>query len=116
MQLQHTNELMMQQGHDSGFQFDHVWLLLKGYVQGESITEDSEKNILELSNPSLSSSNNINLSSGENISTSESTYQRLRSVKRSKLKRKQHEGATMLANKYQEKINKLREVLRDLLA
>lgn len=105
---------MMQQGYESGFQFDHVWSLLKEYVQGERLSGDSslhEENILEPYNPSLSSTE-INSSSDENFSTSDSTSQRPQSVKKSKLKRKQRAHAVMLANTFKERTNKLVEELR----
>ncbi|KAK6123859.1 hypothetical protein DH2020_042398 [Rehmannia glutinosa] len=110
-----SNELLMQQkGYSGGFKFDHVWYVMKDYVQSETaggVSSFPKENIQESPispNPSLSSFS-INLSD-ENISGGSSSH-RPEGVKKSKLKRKQSEDASNFANTVKEENAKLRELL-----
>ncbi|KAK6141990.1 hypothetical protein DH2020_019616 [Rehmannia glutinosa] len=113
--LERANELLMQQkGYSGGFKFDHVWYVMKDYVQSETaggVSSFPKENIQESPispNPSLSSFS-INLSD-ENISGGSSSH-RPEGVKKSKLKRKQSEDASNFANTVKEENAKLRELL-----
>ncbi|GFQ03467.1 glutathione s-transferase t3 [Phtheirospermum japonicum] len=117
--LERANELLMQKrDYASGFKFDHVWSLMKNYVQSETIggvnSFAEEKNVSDSpnpSNPSLSSFS-INLSDeNENINSGGSSSQRPKGVKKSKLKRKQNEDASIFAKTLKEENEKFREIL-----
>lgn len=101
---------MQEKGYASGFKFNHVWSVLKDYVQTQTVAGVSslpeEEDIPESRNPSLSSFD-INLSSDGGSSSL-----RPEDLIKSKLKRKQEEDASSsLANSLKEENAKLWEML-----
>ncbi|KAH6768746.1 hypothetical protein C2S51_014082 [Perilla frutescens var. frutescens] len=107
--LDRANEqLMMHEGYAGGFKFQHVWSILKNFVQVETVgrvPSSVEENVSTTPQDSLSDFE-INLSSGGS-----SASKRPEGVKKSKLKRKQQEDISSAANTFKEENEKLRELL-----
>ncbi|KAK6127374.1 hypothetical protein DH2020_038885 [Rehmannia glutinosa] len=111
--LEHAKELLMQEkGYNNGFKFEHVWFILKDFVQSKTtsgVSSFPEENMLEspISPNSSMSSFSINLSD-ENSSGRSS--RRPEAVKNSKLKRKSSEETSTICA-FKEENEKLRELL-----
>ncbi|KAL8530350.1 hypothetical protein ACS0TY_007404 [Phlomoides rotata] len=113
--LQRANELLMgQKGYEEGFKYNHVWSILKEYLQTQTETQgvvfsESEENMMGSPNPSLPPFT-VNLS--DDSSDGSSPSQRPEGVKKSKMKRKLGEEKSMFLQTIKEENEKLWDILQ----
>ncbi|KAL8492339.1 hypothetical protein ACS0TY_023813 [Phlomoides rotata] len=123
--MQRANELFTQmKGYEDGFKFDHVWPILKEYLEVQAqaqshigVSSDLDENMREYPNSpnSLTPPFNVNLSDDNNFGGSSSS-QRPEGVKKSKLKRKQDEEMSNFLQSIKGENEKFHELFKNSAA
>ncbi|KAL8548223.1 hypothetical protein ACS0TY_007518 [Phlomoides rotata] len=123
--MQHANVLFTKmKGYEDGFKFDHVWPILKEYLQVHDqaqphigVCSDLDENMRKYPNSPNSStpSFTVNLSDENNFGGSSSS-QRPEGVKKSKLKRKQDEEMSNFLQTIKGENEKFRELFENSAA
>ncbi|KAH6782406.1 hypothetical protein C2S51_007699 [Perilla frutescens var. frutescens] len=107
--LERANDKMRDNAeYPNGFKFDHVWSMMKIFLQVE--TTRHEESTLGSSNPSQSSFSTFS-TDDDNMINEDFLSQRPYGVKKSKLKKKQNEDAASFEKMLKEESEKLRELI-----